>query len=66
MGAPSPCKLGSSQHRLGGYDEKALTMLILTLFLLATAGLVFGAEMAKEGSGEGVTYFTGTSQVHAQ
>ena len=46
--------------------KKALTMLILTLFLLATAGLVFGAEMAKEGSGEGITYFTSTSQIHAQ
>ena len=46
--------------------KKTLTMLILPLFLLVSAGFVFGAEMAKEGSGEGITYFTSTSQVHAQ
>lgn len=46
--------------------KKALTMLALTLFLLATAGFVFGAEMAKEGSGSGSYYYTSTAQVHAQ
>ena len=46
--------------------KKALTRLILTLFLLTTAGLVFGAEMAKEGSGSGIFYYTATSQIHAQ
>ena len=46
--------------------KKALSMLILILFLLATVGFVFSAEMAKEGSGEGTTYFTSTAQVHAQ
>jgi hypothetical protein len=45
--------------------KKALTMLIFTLFLLATGGLVFGGEMAKEGSGTGITYYTATAQVHA-
>jgi hypothetical protein len=34
--------------------------------LLTTAGFVFGAEMAKEGSSKGITYYTATSQVHAQ
>lgn len=46
--------------------KKALMMLFLTLYLSATAGLVFGAEMVKEGSGTGTTYFTSTSQIHAQ
>jgi hypothetical protein len=46
--------------------KKALTMLILTLFLLATSGFVFGAEMAKEGSDTGTTGFISTYQVLAQ
>jgi hypothetical protein len=46
--------------------KKTLTMLILALVLLATAGFVFGAEMAKEGSDTGKTGFTATSQVLAQ
>ena len=46
--------------------KKALTALILTTFLLATSGFVFGAEMAKEGSDTGKTGFTATSQVLAQ
>ena len=46
--------------------KKALMTLALTLVLLATAGLVLGAEMAKEGSGTGTYYYTGASQVHAQ
>ena len=46
--------------------KKALMMLILAGFLLATAGFVFGAEMAKEGSDTGKTGFTVTFQVLAQ
>ena len=46
--------------------NKAFMMLILASFLLVTAGLVFGAEMAKEGSDNGKTGFTATSQVLAQ
>jgi hypothetical protein len=46
--------------------KKALMTLTLTFFLLATAGFVFGAEMAKEGSGTGTYYYTGSAQVHAQ
>jgi hypothetical protein len=45
---------------------RATMAFLLTLLLLISAGAVFGAEMAKEGSGEGITYFTSTSQVHAQ
>jgi hypothetical protein len=43
--------------------KKALMMLILTLFLLATVGNVFGEEMAKEGSDSGKNYSTGTADV---
>lgn len=39
-------------------------MIVVTLSLITVS--VIGAEMAKEGTGQGVTYFTGTSQVHAQ
>ena len=46
--------------------KKTFSMLILTLFLLVSAGFVFAAEMAKEGSDTGKTGFTGTSQVLAQ
>ena len=46
--------------------KKTLTMLILTLSLLASTGLVFGAEMAKEGSDTLSIGFTYTSQVLAQ
>jgi hypothetical protein len=45
--------------------KKAFMMLILTLFLLATAGTVFGEEMAKEGSNTGKNYLAGTSKVLA-
>lgn len=45
--------------------KKALMMLILTLFLLATAGTVFGEEMAKEGAFAGKNYLSGTSKVLA-
>jgi hypothetical protein len=46
--------------------KKKLTMLMFTFILLGTAGFAFGAEMAKEGSGTGIIYYTSTSQVHAQ
>lgn len=46
--------------------KKTFSMLILTLFLLVSAGFVFAAEMAKEGSDTGKTGFTATSQVLAQ
>ena len=46
--------------------KKTLTMLILTLFLLASAGFVLGAEMAKEGSDTVRTGFISTYQVLAQ
>jgi len=46
--------------------KKTLTIIILTLFFLVTAGTVFSAEMAKEGSGTGITYYTSTYQVLAQ
>lgn len=39
-------------------------MIVATLSLITAS--VIGAEMPKEGSGEGVTFFTGTSQVLAQ
>ena len=45
---------------------KAYMALILTLLLLVTAGSVAGAEMAKEGSCTGITYFTATSQLLVQ
>ena len=44
--------------------RKSMTIMF-ALLLLITAGTVV-AEMAKEGSGQGVTYFTSTSQVLAQ
>ena len=37
---------------------------MVTLFLITAS--VIGAEMAIEGTGEGVNFFTGTSQVLAQ
>jgi hypothetical protein len=43
--------------------KKALIMLILTLFLWATVGNVFGEELAKEGLESGRNYATGTSKV---
>ena len=43
--------------------KKALMILILSLFLVATTGNVFGEEMAKEGSYTGKNYVTGTSKV---
>ena len=45
--------------------KKALIMLILTLFLLATVGNVFGEELAKEGLESGRNYATGTSKAIA-
>ena len=46
--------------------KKTLTMLILALFLLASTGLVFGEEIAKEGSDTASVGFIITSQVLAQ
>ena len=46
--------------------KKTLTMSILALFLISSAGFVFGAETAKEGSDTGTTGFIATSQVLAQ
>ena len=46
--------------------KKTLTVLILALFMLVSAGFVFGAETAKEGSDTASTGFTFTSQVLAQ
>ena len=45
--------------------KKTLTMLILALFLLASTGLAFGAETAKEGSDTLSTGFIVTPQVFA-
>jgi hypothetical protein len=42
--------------------KKALPILIITLFLLATVGNVFGEEMAKEGLESGKNYATGTAK----
>ena len=43
--------------------KKALMVLILTSFLLATTGNVFGEEMAKEGTTTGKNYVSGTATV---
>lgn len=43
--------------------KKALTIIILTLFFLVTAGTVFAEEMAKEGSSTGKNYISGTFKV---
>ena len=40
--------------------KKLFMMLILTLFLFATFGNVFGEEMAKEGTGSGSGFASGT------
>jgi len=45
--------------------KKRSMIFMLTFILLGTAGFVFGAEMAKEGSGSNVEYFTSTSQILA-
>lgn len=45
---------------------KACMALIFTLLLLLANGSIADAEMAKEGTGEGIQYYTGTSQSHAQ
>jgi hypothetical protein len=45
--------------------KKALILLIISLFLLATAGTIFGEEMAKEGAISGKNYLSGTSKVLA-
>ena len=45
--------------------KKAFMMLILTLFLLVTAGNVFCEEMAKEGTTTGKNYNSGTSKALA-
>ena len=42
--------------------KKALMMLIITLFLLATVGNVFGEEMAKEGLESSKNFVTGTAK----
>jgi len=46
--------------------KKTLTMVILSLVLLASAGFVFGAEMAKEGSDTASIGFIVTAQTLAQ
>ena len=43
--------------------KKALMMLILTLFLFATVGNVFGEEMEKEGTSSSTTVTSGTYTV---
>ena len=43
--------------------KKALIILILTLFFLATGGNVFCEEMAKEGTTTGKNFISGTSTV---
>jgi hypothetical protein len=43
--------------------KKALIILILTLFFLATGGNVFCEEMAKEGTATGKNFISGTSTV---
>lgn len=45
--------------------KKALIMLILSIFLLASAGAVFCEELVKEGSLIGKNYMSGTSAVIA-
>jgi len=40
--------------------------IMFALLLIIAAGAVVGAEMAKEGSGTGITYYTSTSQILAQ
>ena len=45
---------------------KASITFILAILLSVTAGPLIGAEMAKEGTSSGITYFTSTSQVLAQ
>jgi hypothetical protein len=45
--------------------KKRFTILMLTLILISIAGLVFGAEMSKEGSVSSATYFTSTFQILA-
>jgi hypothetical protein len=40
--------------------KKVLTLLVIALFSLVTAGNVFGGEMAKEGEGSGSSYASGT------
>ena len=46
--------------------KKKFMILIITFILLITAGIVFSAEMAKEGFSKGIVYYTATSQVLAQ
>lgn len=45
---------------------KEFMAIIFTLLLLVATGSVVNAEMAKEGSGTGITYFTSTYKVHSQ
>jgi len=42
--------------------RKVLITLLITAFLVSAIGLAFGDEMAKEGSGSGIIYYTSTSQ----
>jgi hypothetical protein len=44
---------------------RAFISIILALFLCLNAGTIFSEEMAKEGSGSGKTYWTGTYKVLA-
>ena len=46
--------------------KKTLTMVILSLVLFASAGFVFGTEMAKEGSDTASVGFIATAQTLAQ
>ncbi len=43
--------------------KKTVMKLIFVSLLLVHAGIVFGAEMAKEGSASDTTYYTSTSQI---
>jgi hypothetical protein len=46
--------------------KKTLMILIVSFFLFACWTVTLAAEMPKEGSGSGATYFTQTFNVHAQ
>lgn len=46
--------------------KRASAVLISILFLAVTSGTIYGAEMEKQGSGAGATYYTSTAQIHAQ
>ena len=45
---------------------KVIMTLMLVVIVSLTTTSVIGAEIAKEGTGEGIQYYTATSQSHAQ